>query len=163
QAAVAYLRANATKYGAEADFYKKMDIHIHFPDGATPKDGPSAGIAIATSVISAITKRPVRSDIAMTGEITLRGRVLIIGGVKEKLLGAYQAGVRTVIIPKDDEPFLKEVPDAILCEMTVITVDTVSEALEQVLLPMPVSETPAPSSEMAPPPVMPTTPEQPGA
>jgi len=165
QAAVAYLCANATKYGAEADFYKKMDIHIHFPDGATPKDGPSAGIAIATSVISAITKRPVRSDIAMTGEITLRGRVLIIGGVKEKLLGAYQAGVRTVIIPKDDEPFLKEVPEAILGEMTVITVDTVSEALEQVLLPMPESEKPAPSSEpeMVPPPVTSVTPEQPGA
>ena len=99
----------------------------------------------------------------MTGEITLRGRVLIIGGVKEKLLGAYQAGVRTVIIPKDDEPFLKEVPEAILGEMTVITVDTVSEALEQVLLPLPESEKSAPPSEMVPPPVTPVTPDQPGA
>lgn len=136
QAAVAYLRANASLYGADPDFYKTQDLHIHFPDGATPKDGPSAGIAIVTSVISAITRRPVRMDVAMTGEITLRGRVLIIGGVKEKLLGAYQAGVRTVILPKDDEPYLREVPESVLKELEIITVDHVSEVLDRVLLPL---------------------------
>ncbi len=136
QAAVAYLRANASKYGADADFYKKTDLHIHFPDGATPKDGPSAGIAIATSVISAITKRSVRSDVAMTGEITLRGRVLIIGGVKEKLMGAYQAGIKTVIIPKDDEPYLSEVPESIRSLLEIITVEKMEEVLEHVLLPL---------------------------
>lgn len=138
QAAVAYLRAHAETYGADPEFYKKMDLHIHFPDGATPKDGPSAGIAITTAVISAVTKRPVRADIAMTGEITLRGRVLIIGGVKEKLLGAYQAGIRTVIVPKDDEPYLQEVPEAVRKELTVITVEHVSEVLNLMLEDKPV-------------------------
>jgi ATP-dependent Lon protease len=133
QAALAYLRAHATEYGADPEFYKNLDIHVHFPSGGTPKDGPSAGIAIATSVISAITKRPARADVAMTGEISLRGKVLIIGGVKEKLLGAYQAGIRTVILPKGDAPFLKDVPENIKKEMEIHLVEDVREVLEMML------------------------------
>jgi ATP-dependent Lon protease len=135
QAAIAYLRAHATTYGAHPDFYKNLDIHVHFPSGGTPKDGPSAGIAIATSVISAITKRPVRADIAMTGEISLRGKVLIIGGVKEKLLGAYQAGIRKVIIPKGDAPYLKDVPDTIKAELEITLVEEVAQVLDMMLEP----------------------------
>ncbi len=133
QAAIAYLRAHATKYGADPDFYKNLDIHVHFPSGAMPKDGPSAGIAIATSVISAITKRPARADICMTGEISLRGKVLVIGGVKEKLLGAYQAGFRKVLLPKGDAPYLKEVPENIKSQLEITLVDEVSEVLEIML------------------------------
>jgi ATP-dependent Lon protease len=163
QAATAYLRAHATKYGADPEFYKNLDIHVHFPSGATPKDGPSAGIAIATSVISAITKRPARADIAMTGEISLRGKVLIIGGVKEKLLGAYQAGFRKVILPKGDAPYLKEVPDNIKNELEITLVDEVSEVLEIMLEPKTdvVTTGPTPSGEPAVIPT-PTTGEQPG-
>lgn len=136
QAAIAYLRAHATEYGADPDFHKNLDLHVHFPEGATPKDGPSAGIAIATSVISAITRRPVRADVAMTGEITLRGRVLPIGGVKEKLLGAYQAGIRTVIIPKDNEANLQDVPETIKSQLEIKTVETVGEVLQFLLQPV---------------------------
>ncbi|MBB6098234.1 ATP-dependent Lon protease [Deinobacterium chartae] len=142
QAAVAFLRANAEKYGADPEFYKKLDLHVHFPDGATPKDGPSAGITIATAVASAVTGRPVRMDVAMTGEISLRGRVLPIGGVKEKLLAAHQAGIRTVIVPKDNEPNLQDIPEAIRKELTIYTVETVSEVLDRLLLPRPVDAPP---------------------
>jgi ATP-dependent Lon protease len=171
QAALAYLRAHATEYGADPEFYKNLDIHVHFPSGATPKDGPSAGIAIATSVISAITKRPARADIAMTGEISLRGKVLIIGGVKEKLLGAYQAGIRKVILPKGDAPFLKDVPENIKKEMEIHLVEDVREVLEMMLEPKLEGDaplTPAPSSQevvvgevLTPPPANPAQP-QPG-
>jgi ATP-dependent Lon protease len=136
QAAIAYLRAHAGDYGADPDFYKNMDIHVHFPSGAMPKDGPSAGVAIATSVISAITKRPARADIAMTGEISLRGKVLIIGGVKEKLLGAYQAGIRKVLIPKGDAPYLKDVPETIRKELEITLVEDVREVLDMMLEPL---------------------------
>jgi ATP-dependent Lon protease len=165
QAAIAYLRANATKYGADPDFHKNLDIHVHFPSGSTPKDGPSAGIAIATSVISAITKRPARADIAMTGEISLRGKVLIIGGVKEKLLGAYQAGFRKVILPAGDAPYLREVPDAIKAELEITFVEEVSEVLEIMLEPnTPVTDAPeGPSGDAAVIPVASITPTQPGA
>ena len=136
QAAIAYLRAHATEYGADPDFHKNLDIHVHFPSGGMPKDGPSAGVAIATSVISAITKRPARADIAMTGEISLRGKVLIIGGVKEKLLGAYQAGIRKVLIPKGDAPYLKDVPEAIRKELEITLVEDVKEVLDTMLEPL---------------------------
>jgi ATP-dependent Lon protease len=172
QAALAYLRAHATEYGADPEFYKNLDIHVHFPSGATPKDGPSAGIAIATSVISAITKRPARADFAMTGEISLRGKVLIIGGVKEKLLGAYQAGIRKVILPKGDAPFLKDVPENIKKDMEIHLVEDVSEVLEMMLegkLEADSTTTPAPATQevvvgetLTPPPANPTPP-QPGA
>ncbi|ACO46960.1 endopeptidase La [Deinococcus deserti] len=134
-AAVAYLRAHAHKYGADPDFHKNLDLHVHFPDGATPKDGPSAGITIATAVISAVTGRPVRMDVAMTGEISLRGRVLPIGGVKEKLLAAHQGGIREVIIPKDNEPHLQEVPESIRGELKIHAVERVGEVLDLLLLP----------------------------
>ncbi|NJK45458.1 MAG: endopeptidase La, partial [Pleurocapsa sp. SU_196_0] len=150
QAALAYLRAHATEYGADPEFYKNLDIHVHFPSGATPKDGPSAGIAIATSVISAITKRPARADFAMTGEISLRGKVLIIGGVKEKLLGAYQAGIRKVILPKGDAPFLKDVPENIKKDMEIHLVEDVREVLEMMLEPKLETDsttTPAPATQ----------------
>ncbi|ABF46447.1 ATP-dependent proteinase. Serine peptidase. MEROPS family S16 [Deinococcus geothermalis DSM 11300] len=137
QAAVAYLRAHAHQYGADPEFHKKLDLHVHFPDGATPKDGPSAGITIATAVISAVTGRPVRLDVAMTGEISLRGRVLPIGGVKEKLLAAHQGGIREVIIPKDNEPNLQEVPESIRGELRIHAVERVDEVLDLVLLPAP--------------------------
>ena len=148
-AAVTYLRAHAAEYGADPDFHKTMDLHVHFPDGATPKDGPSAGITIATAVISAVTGRPVRLDVAMTGEISLRGRVLPIGGVKEKLLAAHQGGIREVIIPKDNEPHLQDVPESILGDLRVHTVERVGQVLDLLLLPKPEGEgqTPMPPTQ----------------
>lgn len=134
-AAVAYLRAHAHRYGADVDFYKNIDIHVHFPDGATPKDGPSAGITVAAAVISAITGRPLRSDVAMTGEISLRGRVLPIGGVKEKLLAAHQGGIREVILPKDNEANLRDVPETIKGELNIHLFQHVSEVLDLLLMP----------------------------
>jgi len=136
-AAIAYLRAHAAEYGADPEFHKTMDLHVHFPDGATPKDGPSAGITIATAVISAITARPVRMDVAMTGEISLRGRVLPIGGVKEKLLAAHQGGIREVIVPKDNEPNLQDVPESIRGELRIHTFERVGQVLDLLLLPKP--------------------------
>jgi ATP-dependent Lon protease len=134
QAGIAYLRSRTAEFNLPADFHEARDLHVHFPEGATPKDGPSAGIAIATSVVSALTRRPVRSDIAMTGEITLRGRVLAIGGVKEKLLAAHQAGINHVIIPESNEANLEDVPDAILDELTVTTVKDFDAVLAIMLL-----------------------------
>ncbi|MFC5848957.1 endopeptidase La [Deinococcus petrolearius] len=139
-AAVTYLRAHAAEYGADPDFHKTMDLHVHFPDGATPKDGPSAGITIATAVISAVTGRPVRLDVAMTGEISLRGRVLPIGGLKEKLLAAHQGGIREVIFPKDNEPNLQDVPESILGDLRVHPVERVGDVLDLLLLPKPEGE-----------------------
>ncbi|WP_420594420.1 endopeptidase La [Deinococcus sp.] len=155
QAAVAYLRKHAAEYGADPDFYKNVDLHVHFPDGATPKDGPSAGITIATAVISAITGRPARMDIAMTGEISLRGRVLPIGGVKEKLLAAHQGGIREVIVPKDNEPNLQDLPEGIRGELKIHTAANVGEVLERILLD-------APEQPVSPPPTL-SKPAQPGA
>ncbi len=164
QAAIAYLRAHAHEYGADPDFHKNLDIHVHFPEGAIPKDGPSAGITIATSVISAITKRPVRLDVAMTGEITLRGRVLPIGGVKEKLMAAYQAGIRTIIVPKDNEPNLQDVPETIRKELTITAVENVGEVLDIVLAKTPiVTDTPKPSPAETLPPTPERPSQQPGA
>ena len=109
EAAFSWVRAHSEKLGLAKDFYKEIDIHIHVPEGAVPKDGPSAGVTMTTALVSALTRKPVRQDVAMTGEITLRGRVLPIGGVKEKLLAAYRAGIRTLVIPEENQKDLEKI------------------------------------------------------
>ena len=131
-AAIAYLRANAETYGLPDDFHEKRDVHVHVLEGAVPKDGPSAGIAIASAVASALTQTPLRGDVAMTGEITLQGRVLPIGGVKEKLLAAHQAGIPHVLIPHDNQANLEDVPDAVLNDLTVTLVQNFEEVLRAI-------------------------------
>jgi ATP-dependent Lon protease len=135
QAALTYVRSRSRELGLPDGFYKDTDIHVHVPEGAIPKDGPSAGIAMATSIASALTNRKVRGDIAMTGEITLRGRVLPIGGLKEKLLAAHRMGIKNVIIPKDNEKDLTEVPANVLKTIRIIPVQNVDEVMDTALLP----------------------------
>jgi ATP-dependent Lon protease len=130
QAAMSYVRSRAPRLGAAKDFYRNVDIHIHVPEGAIPKDGPSAGITMATAISSALSKIPVRRDIAMTGEITLRGKVLPIGGLKEKLLAALRAGIAEAIIPKENEKDLPEVPDNIRDQMKIHLVDNMDQVLK---------------------------------
>ena len=130
-AAMSYIRANASKLGIAADFYKTKDIHVHFPEGAVPKDGPSAGVTVTTAIVSALTGASVRRDVAMTGEVTLRGRVLRIGGLKEKTMAALRHGIRTVIIPADNERDLEEIDQTVRHQLNFIparTVDTVLDA-----------------------------------
>lgn len=132
-AAVSYIRANAEKLGVAADFYKTRDIHIHFPEGAVPKDGPSAGVTVCTALVSALTDTPVRRDVAMTGEISIRGRVLPIGGLKEKTMAALRHGVRTVIIPKANERDLEEIDQTVRKSLNFITAETVDTVLDAAL------------------------------
>ncbi len=134
QAALTYVRARAERYGLPKNFYKKIDIHVHVPEGAIPKDGPSAGIAMATSIASALMKKKVRADVAMTGEITLRGRVLPIGGLKEKILAAHRGNIKTVIIPKDNEKDISEVPANVQKTLEIIFVEHIDEVLDIALL-----------------------------
>src|SRR5437867_1782014 len=134
QAAVSYARAHAAKLGIEEDFYQKLDIHIHVPAGAIPKDGPSAGITMATALISALTKRPVSRDVAMTGEITLRGRVLPIGGLKEKCLAAFRAGIKTVIVPDRNKKDLDEIPKPLRRKLHWVIAENMSDVLQIALL-----------------------------
>ncbi|MBF0189462.1 MAG: endopeptidase La, partial [Magnetococcales bacterium] len=135
QAAMTYARSRSRALGIdEEEFFQKRDIHIHVPEGATPKDGPSAGIAICTAVVSAITGAAVRRDVSMTGEISLRGRVLIIGGLKEKMLAAHRAGIRHVIIPEDNVKDLKEIPQEVLNAVEVHPVRHVDEVLHLALV-----------------------------
>ena len=135
QAALTYARANARRLGLEPTMFDKINIHIHVPDGATPKDGPSAGISMATAVISALTNRPVSRNVAMTGEVTLRGKVLAIGGLKQKTIAAHRAGIKTVLLPKDNAKDIPELPDRIRQDLTLIPVGHLDEVLEVALLP----------------------------
>jgi ATP-dependent Lon protease len=133
QAALSYIRANAARLKIDARRFEKVDIHIHVPEGATPKEGPSAGLTIATALVSAFTGREARRDIAMTGEITLSGRVLPIGGVREKVLGAYH----TVILPAKNRHDLVDIPSAVRAKLTVHLVDTIDPVLDLMLGPPP--------------------------
>jgi len=137
QAAMTVVRSRAERLGIESGFYQKLDAHIHVPEGATPKDGPSAGVAMCTALVSALSKIPVRADVAMTGEITLRGKVLPIGGLKEKLLAAHRGGIKTVLIPEENEKDLAEIPKVILRKLDVHAVSTIDDVLELALTEMP--------------------------
>ena len=134
QAGISYIRSIADKFDIDEDFYKTEDIHIHCPEGATPKDGPSAGVTMATAVISALTKIPVRSDVAMTGEITLRGRVMVVGGVKEKVLAAHRAGIKKVLIPRECDAQLDEIPENVKEKLEIVLVDHMDQVLEHALV-----------------------------
>jgi ATP-dependent Lon protease len=159
QAALSWVRNAAKKYDIPEDFFTKSDIHVHIPAGATPKDGPSAGVTMATALVSLLTGRPVRKDVGMTGEITLRGQVLPIGGVKEKVLAAHRYGLTTVILPKRNEGDLEDVPEAVRKQMTFLFAERVEEVIdaalsaeqvEEPLAEMPHDEVPAPETEPKP-------------
>ena len=137
QAAMSVVRSRAKRLGIPEDFYEKNDIHIHFPEGATPKDGPSAGIGITTALVSVLTNIPVRADVAMTGEITLRGEVLPIGGLKEKLLAAHRGGIKTVLIPDQNLKDLTEIPENVKNCLEIHPVKWIDEVLEYALERMP--------------------------
>ena len=132
-AALSYIRANARSLGVPADFYKTKDIHVHFPEGAVPKDGPSAGVTVCTAMVSALTGVSVRRDVAMTGEISLRGRVMRIGGLKEKTMAALRHGVRTVIIPMENERDLEEIDQTVRRQLNFVSAQTVDTVLDVAL------------------------------
>ena len=134
QTGISYIRSIADKFDIDQEFYKTEDIHIHCPEGATPKDGPSAGVTMATAVISALTKIPVRCDVAMTGEITLRGRVMVVGGVKEKVLAAHRAGIKKVLIPRECDAQLDEIPENVKEKLEIVLVDHMDQVLEHALV-----------------------------
>jgi ATP-dependent Lon protease len=135
QAAYSFIRSHANQYGIEADFFQKKDIHVHIPEGATPKDGPSAGVTLATALISLFTGRPVKHTVSMTGEITLQGRVLPVGGIKEKILAARRSGIRQVILPRENEKDLEDIPENVRSKMTFHFVDRLDEVFELTLRP----------------------------
>ena len=134
KAGISYIRSVADQLGIEEDFYKKYDLHVHIPEGAVPKDGPSAGVTMCTAVISTLTKTPVRRDVAMTGEITLRGKVLPVGGIREKLLAAHRAGIKKVLLPSENERDISEIPSAVRKQLEFVLIDDVSKALEEALV-----------------------------
>jgi ATP-dependent Lon protease len=157
-AALSYVRSRATKFGIKPTLFERRDIHVHVPEGATPKDGPSAGVAMATSIVSILTGIPVRRDVAMTGEITLRGRVLPIGGLKEKLLAALRAGITTVFIPKENEKDLAEIPDNVKKHLKLVPVADVDEVIAQALARRPEAiEWEEPPEPVTPSPAQPAT------
>jgi ATP-dependent Lon protease len=134
QAAMSYIRARALQLGLPEKFYQKLDVHVHVPEGAVPKDGPSAGIAITSAIISALTRISVNRKVGMTGEITLRGRVLEIGGVKEKVIAAHRAGLKTIILPKENKKDLEDVPKEVLRDLKFVFVSHMDEVLGVALL-----------------------------
>ncbi|HHY67075.1 MAG TPA: endopeptidase La, partial [Alicyclobacillus sp.] len=136
QAAFSYIRSRARQLQIPPGFPDEYDVHIHVPEGAIPKDGPSAGITMATALVSALTGRPVAREVAMTGEITLRGRVLPIGGVKEKCLGAHRAGVQKVLLPKDNEKDLQDVPEVVRRQLSFVYVSHMDDVLAEALRPV---------------------------
>lgn len=136
-AANSYVRARATRFGIKPTVFEKTDVHVHVPEGATPKDGPSAGVAMATAMISVLTGIPIRKEVAMTGEITLRGRVLAIGGLKEKLLAALRSGIKTVLIPEENMKDLADVPENVKSELKIIPMSMVDDALAHALVSAP--------------------------
>jgi len=140
QAAMTVVRSRSNVLGIDEDFYQKLDVHIHVPEGATPKDGPSAGVGMCTALVSALTDIPVKSDVAMTGEITLRGEVLPIGGLKEKLLAAHRGGISTVLIPHENEKDLAEIPKNIKDKLAIVPVKWIDQVLEHALQHMPMPE-----------------------
>ena len=142
QAATTVVRSRAEALGVEEDFYQKYDIHVHVPEGATPKDGPSAGVGMCTALVSALTRIPVRADVAMTGEITLRGEVLPIGGLKEKLLAAHRGGITTVLIPEENRKDLAEIPKNVKDKLDIRPVKWIDEVLQVALQhpPVPVTD-----------------------
>ncbi len=160
RAAMSYVRSISTRLGLDPNFHRKVDIHIHIPEGAIPKDGPSAGITLTTGLVSALTKRKVRRDVAMTGEVTLRGRVLPIGGLKEKIMAAHRGEMKTIIIPKENEKDLKDIPERILKNLEIVTVSHVDEVLPVALV-LAEGESIFKEMEPATPLVPPTTPEEP--
>jgi ATP-dependent Lon protease len=150
QAAMSWVRSKSEELGIPRDFNRRLDVHVHIPEGAIPKDGPSTGITLATALVSALTKVPARRDVAMTGEITLRGKVLPIGGVKEKLLAAHRAGIRTILMPKDNEKDLADIPKNVLDVMDVHLVEHMDEVLRVALDgQLPPAIPPSPESDLA--------------
>jgi ATP-dependent Lon protease len=149
QAAMSWVRSKSEELGIPRDFNRRTDVHVHIPEGAIPKDGPSAGITLATALVSAIAQVQTRRDVAMTGEITLRGKVLPIGGVKEKILAAHRAGITTLILPKDNEKDLADVPKDVLDSMKVHLVESMEEVLRVALTgPLPAAIPPSPNTDI---------------
>ncbi len=147
RAALSYARSNAEALGIPVDFREKLDLHIHIPKGAIPKDGPSAGISMALAIISALSQRPIRADVALTGEITLRGRVLPIGGLKEKVLAAHRIGIKTILLPEDNQPDLVDIPADIRKRLTFKFVKSMDEVIAEALLPKSDSVAESPAGE----------------
>jgi ATP-dependent Lon protease len=133
QAALSYVRSQAESFGINKDFFEKTDIHIHVPAGAIPKDGPSAGVTMTTAIVSILTGRVANHDVAMTGEMTLRGKVMPIGGVKEKVLAAKRAGIKTVILPEKNKNDIEDVPEDLRKEMTFVFADTIDQVIKAAL------------------------------